>query len=845
MTQWHERWHQLEEIFNAARELAPDERESLLRARALDPEVRREIDELLQAHDALDVSGQEDFLEVLVPALDSPLLQPIEDSHDPLDINGKTISHFHVKEYLASGGMGVLYTAVDLQLGRTVALKFPLPHQKMDARVKERFFREARSTAVLDHPNLCTVYEVGESAQGVFMAMPLYKGETLRDRLARESILPLAEAIRITRELAAGLASAHAAGIVHRDMKPGNVMLLPNGAVKILDFGIAKVLDVSLTKSRDTLGTIAYMAPEQISNDPVDGRTDLWAIGVMLYRMLTGKLPFEAETEIAMLHSILHDDPQRASAINVSLPGSLDSVIAGLLQKKASDRYPAAETLLADLDALEQGKAPSHKIPLWKSRVRRGMRVSLFAAAAGILLPIGVASWIIYRTRPVASSDATAPVLKFVNNTAVISTSAELLAAISPANAGKRVHLRAGTYNLDRLLTVPDGMTLEGEGEMSFAREGYATGFRDRPRTTLRMIASAGGDILTLGNNVTLRNLELVDLDGRIGNLVRVESRRPYDSLSAIIVESVLVNPNPFVPSSLSGRALQITTRNARKGTDSPPHDGAVVSVKLLRSVLKSPAGGGGFFAFNFAPNSRISLEISRSLIGGSSEANGGVSNPAAVHDSEVRITSEDNVYRNEWVNRCAQAVTGWNLTGGSGTPVLRILPETARNRVVVRSTNDRIEGFTTGITATGSRRFHPAPQNGASTDNHIDLQLAGTTISTPECPSGIVGSVNAAGMDTGRMDSVSDVRLIGGSVARGSFEPGNGNTVRVELRGVTGSGRRGNRYAHAGSFSSTLQAKLRGKGNRLEIVGDSQTFSRINHAIDPAPGPEFFTAKR
>jgi hypothetical protein len=265
----------------------------------------------------------------------------------------------------------------------------------------------------------------------------------------------------------------------------------------------------------------------------------------------------------------------------------------------------------------------------------------------------------------------------------------------------------------------------------------------------------------------------------------------------------------------------------------------------LLRSVVKSPAGGGGFFAFNFAPNSRISLEISRSLIGGSSEANGGVSNPEAVHDSEVRITSQGNLYRNEWANRCAQALTGWNLTGGSGTPLLKILPETARNRLIVRSTNDRIEGFTTGIAATGSRRFHPAPQNGPSTDNHIDLQVVGTTISTPECPSGIVGSVNATGIPTARMQSVTDVRLIGGSVARGDFEPGDGNTVRAELRGVTGSGRRGNRYAHSGSASGTLRAELRGKGNRLEIVGDSQTFSRINHAIDPVPGPEFFTAKR
>lgn len=845
----HERWHQIEELFNAAREAPPEQRESLLRAHSLDSEVRREIDELLEAHDALAISGEQDFLSLAAmhaSALIESLLDPAaEDSRDPLGINGKTISHFHVKSYLAAGGMGVLYTAEDLQLGRTVALKFPLPHQRLDQAVKERFFREARSTAVLDHPNLCTVYEVGESPQGVFMAMPLYKGETLRERLERERTLPLAEALRITRELATGLASAHAVGIVHRDIKPANVMLLADGAVKILDFGIAKALDATLSKSRDTVGTIAYMAPEQIRNDRVDGRTDLWALGVMLYRMLTGVLPFAGETEIAMLHSILHDQARRASTVSLDVRRVLDTVATGLLQKKPAARYASADALLADLHALDSGKAPVHRVPLWKRGVPRNMRVPLLAVAAAVVLAIGVVGGTVYRPRTLRSDSATAPTLKFVNNAAVIRTSTELHAALSPMNRGKRVHLRAGTYDIDRPLTVPDGMTLEGEGVMTFAREGYATGFRDGPRTTLRMTATTGGDILTLGNNVTLRNLEIVDVEGRTGNIVAVESRRPVDSVSATIVESVLLNPNPLAPGGWFGRGLRVSTLNANKGANSPSHEGAVVSVKLLRSVIKSPAGGGGFFAFSFAANSRVSLDISRSLIGGSDEANGGVSNPEAVHDSEVRITSQDNVYRNEWADPCAQAVLGWNLTGGSGTPVARTLPETARNRLIVHSTNDRIEGFTTGILATGSRRFYPAPRNGPSTDNHVDLRLVGTTVSTPECPSG-VGSENTSGTPMMQMGRVADLRLIGGNVARDGVEPGDGNTVRAELRGVSGSGKRSNKYAHAGgSFGFALKAEFHGKGNRVEIVGDPQTFNRMNHAIDPAPGPEFFTTRR
>ncbi|HEX6573391.1 MAG TPA: serine/threonine-protein kinase [Gemmatimonadaceae bacterium] len=842
MTHSNERWHQLEELFEAARDLSPAQRERLFGSHSLDSKLRQEIDDLLEAHDALESSDEEGLPDFLAPVRASALSQRADDAYDPLGINGKSISHFQIEKYLASGGMGVIYTAMDTQLGRTVALKFPLPHQRLNQIVKERFIREARSTAVLDHPNLCTVYEVGESTHGLFMAMPLYKGETISDRLEREGTLSVAEAIRITRELATGLGSAHAAGIVHRDMKPGNVMLLPNGAVKILDFGIAKALDVTFTRSRNTLGTIAYMAPEQIKGDAVDGRTDLWAVGVILYTMLTGELPFRGETEVGVLHSILHDEPRRIATVDARARRVLDTLVHGLLQKKSRDRYASAEMLLADLDAVDAGRDPAHTVSVLE-RARHRIRMPMASLGVILLSALGAVTWLSSGSRPAAPNPAT-PAVRFVNNAAVISTSSELLAVLSPANEGKHVRLKPGTFTIDRPLVVPDGMTLEGEGVMTYALEGYATGFREGPKTTLRMVANTAGDLLTLGNNVTLRNLEIADLDGRTGNLLKIESRRAGDVVAATITESVLINPNPLTPGNASGRGFQITTRNASKGAGSRAHEGAVVSVKLLRSVLKSPAGGGGFFAFNFAPKSRISLEIQRSLIGGSSEANGGVSNPDSVYDSEVRITSTDNVYRNEWSNLCTQLVTGWNLTGGSGTPVARTLPGTAHNRLIVRSTNDLIEDFTTGIVATGSRRFYPAPRNGPSNDNHVDLLLTGTTISTPECPSG-VPSGSAAGMSTDRVGAVMDFRFIGGSVARGEFGAGDNNTVRVELRGVTGSGKRANRYADAASFSTPLKSELRGKGNRLEIVGDRKTFKRLNDAIDPAPGPEFFTTKR
>ena len=838
-----ELWQRSRLLFDELIELDSGARRPRLEAiGAEDPALREAVERLLLAD-----LGSEAAMSEYLFASPQTASRTVTSSRDPLGVVGQTVSHFRVLDYLAAGGMGVVYTAEDLQLGRTVALKFPLPNQHLDRAVKERFINEARSAAALDHPNLCTVHEIGESEHGVFLAMPLYPGETLKDHLARQGSLPAAEALDIITQVTTGLASAHTAGIIHRDLKPANIMLLPGGAVKVLDFGLAKIRDISLTKSHATLGTIGYVAPEQIRGGPVDGRTDLWAIGVMLYEMVTGRTPFPGEHEISILHAILHKDPPRPSTLNGSLSSSFDDLIGGLLQKNPGDRYQSAEALLVDTAALQAGAALAHRTPFWSrtARRRRARKAMLpIAALTALAIVVGVN---MYRGNiTVVSRGATIPVLRFVGNTAVIGNSGELAAALVPANAGRRIRIRAGTYDVVQPLTVPDGMTLEGEGVMRFAPDGHPTGFSSGPRTTLRMRANVGGDVLTLGSGVTVRNVEIVDLAGRSGNVVAVASRRPGDSVSATIIESVIVNPNPLTVGAggALGRGLHITTRNPNMGADPPPDEAAVVAVRLLQSVIRSPAGGGGFFAFNFSANSRISVEITRSVIGGSNEANGGVSRPDAVHDSEVKITSQGNIYRNEWEDRCASALLGWNLTGGSGAPIPLALPVTARNRLNVRSVDDQIDGFTTGVLATGSRRFFAAPLNQAPTGNRIDLQLIGTRISTPSCaPIGTGGYMTD--LPSEQVVKIGDLELVGGWAKNAALAAGDGNTVRVELRGVTGSGRRSNRYADAAAFSGPLPAQLQGSGNRLEIVGDPQTFARTNRGIDPAPAAKFFTSGR
>ena len=223
--------------------------------------------------------------------------------------SGRRITHYAVQEPLGAGGMGVVYAAHDERLGRHVALKFLPPHLSADPEAKSRFIAEARAAAALDHPNVCTIYEIGETEDGqLFIAMPLYEGETLRARLDRGR-LTFDDALPIVLQVARGLGHAHDAGIVHRDVKPSNIVVLPDGTAKILDFGIAQIHDRSLADPRTLVGTISYMSPEQASVGPIDVRSDIWSLGVVIHEMLTGARPFHGEDARGVLRAILTQDP--------------------------------------------------------------------------------------------------------------------------------------------------------------------------------------------------------------------------------------------------------------------------------------------------------------------------------------------------------------------------------------------------------------------------------------------------------------------------------------------------------------------------------------------------------
>ncbi len=268
---------------------------------------------------------------------------------------GKTISHYKILEKLGEGGMGVVYKAEDTKLKRAVALKFLPPEMMRDPEAKARFLHEAQAAAALNHPHICTVYEIGEAEGQIFIAMALIEGGSFRDKI-RRGPLRLDEAVDLAAQIAEGLTAAHKKGIVHRDIKPGNVMLTPEGRPKIMDFGLAKSPgQTKLTRAGTTTGTVAYMSPEQSRGEDVDHRTDIWSFGAMLYEMLTGRRPFRGDRDQAVIHSILNDEPDPITGLRTGVPMELERIVAKAMAKRPGERYQHVDDMLVDLKAL--GKA--------------------------------------------------------------------------------------------------------------------------------------------------------------------------------------------------------------------------------------------------------------------------------------------------------------------------------------------------------------------------------------------------------------------------------------------------------------------------------------------------------
>jgi eukaryotic-like serine/threonine-protein kinase len=331
-------------------------------------------------------------------------------------MNGKAISHYAVHQRIGGGGMGVVYKAEDTLLQRTVALKLLPPELTDDPEAKERLLSEARAASSFQHQNICTIHEVGETDDGqVFICMDYYEGETLKERLSRlrsGGALPmsLSAILDIAIQTGQGLAIAHEKGIVHRDIKPANVIITTDGVVKILDFGIARLAGTArLTQIGKAVGTISYLSPEQAGGRDVDSRTDIWSLGVVLYEMCTGRLPFARDVDAAVIYAILDKTPVPPSQMGVDVPQDLENAILKCLEKNPDDRFQSVAELLDDLYTIWKSCAPEdQKIAIHRRRgvyeqmtVLRRLRLHgrwPYLASATVLLFAAVLLFFLFRS---------------------------------------------------------------------------------------------------------------------------------------------------------------------------------------------------------------------------------------------------------------------------------------------------------------------------------------------------------------------------------------------------------------------------------------------------------------
>ena len=303
---------------------------------------------------------------------------------------GKTISHYKILEKLGGGGMGVVYKAEDTKLKRIIALKFLPSSILADETEKTRFIHEAQAAAALDHPNICTIHEIDEADGQLFIAMAYIEGQSLKEKVA-SGMLQVANVIDIAIQIAEGLQAAHERKITHRDIKPANVMITNKGQAKIMDFGLAKLAGRTVvTKEGTTLGTIAYMSPEQGRGEEVDRRTDIWSFGVVLYEMITGQHPFKGMYDQAVMYSIMHEEPEPMippGAGRTGVPMELERIANKALAKKINLRYQNVEDLLVDLRALELRPKPSAvSPPPIKAKAPERKQLWLYGGVAGLAI---------------------------------------------------------------------------------------------------------------------------------------------------------------------------------------------------------------------------------------------------------------------------------------------------------------------------------------------------------------------------------------------------------------------------------------------------------------------------
>lgn len=484
-----------ERLFERALALEPEGRIAFIdSACSEDPELRAELVSLIEQADPAD-----EFFDHLNAAVFAPSFSVSGEDAPPgspdIDLSaGEMIGHYEIVSLIGRGGMGAVYRAHDTRLDREVALKFLPAYLGTHPEAREQLLREARSAAALDHPNVCSIYEIADAEDGrMFIAMACYDGETLKEKIRRDS-LSIEECVSTALQVARALSAAHARGIVHRDVKPGNILVGSDGAVRLLDFGLAMVMDKSVTSSRLTPGTVGYMSPEQARNLPLDARTDLWSLGVVLYEMLSGVRPFRAPAAAGIVHAILHHEPDSVATRRPDVPPILGSISSRLLQKDPAARYAAAEDLVNDLARVLPSS--SHG---FRSRISGKRRALLVGSAVLLVAVAGLLPWRSLRDNAAAS--------RFASGRAQPSIAVLPLASLSGDSADETL-ARGITEELTAVLASSGGMRVIASTSVS--------GFRKRELDIREIADSLGvstlleGALQKVGSRIRLQ-VRLID----------------------------------------------------------------------------------------------------------------------------------------------------------------------------------------------------------------------------------------------------------------------------------------------------------------------------------------------
>ncbi|MGZ8830599.1 MAG: protein kinase domain-containing protein, partial [Thermoanaerobaculia bacterium] len=398
-----DRWRAVKSVLNSAIDLPPDEREAFLQREVSGEAMREEVRSLIASYEA-DPLFAETPAAVLVGEEATAQKMP------------QRIEQYEIVSRLGSGGMGDVYLATDSRLGRNVALKVLPAELTNDPDRVRRLEQEARSASALNHPNIVTVYELGRAGSSRFIAEEYVEGVTLRDKL-RSGPMPLDQVLDIALQIAAALHAAHSAGIIHRDIKPENIMIRRDGLVKVLDFGLAKFFATAARPQLQTsagviLGTVQYMSPEQARGTDVDGRTDLWSLGVVIYEMVAQRRPFEAPTASDAIARILEGDPPPLDGI---APPALQRILTTALAKDRASRYESAALLSAEIKALQQsGSSVAAKPRPRRLAVVAALLVFIIVAATSLLLVRRVRSPVLPDVTNSRAKGAARPVLRSV-----------------------------------------------------------------------------------------------------------------------------------------------------------------------------------------------------------------------------------------------------------------------------------------------------------------------------------------------------------------------------------------------------------------------------------------------